>query len=136
MKYIGILFLVYSCSFICMDTSQRKTGCKAQEEESALADQVIAKLNAALFACEQTEKIEEHLALLDTQAPSKKNILAIERMVVTARTAQELAQIGAHDYAKNTKPPFGPHSPFITYYVNAQLNYKTICNHFGIPPLP
>lgn len=107
---------------------------------------LASSLNADLLEYAEPSHIDhylEHWASLKT-ATVNMEPNDIARVMVTARTAQEMAQAAALKQAKecglrsNTRVQFSTNAPdaqlytLTLKYINAQLNYDKICNYLGI----
>lgn len=104
---------------------------------------IATKLISDLLAYSQPEQIQIHLDQWENLKTHEFTMQTsiIDRIEITARTAQELAQTAARAYAQtgglrshgkllltnNTQA-----LPVVLDYINAQLNYTKICNYLGI----
>lgn len=133
MNYFLALFFI--CPMLQGMDAHKMAAVQNTSAQDSLKEFTIltSELNRELLAYVEPERIEKHLdswtELKSSQATMPYRM--IQHIMVTARTAQELAQATAQEQAKvsGTKLQIATQN-----YINAQLNYSAICDYLGIKP--
>lgn len=117
-----------------------------KHERQRQLNQIASQISRDLLNVAAPEKIDTDLQVWADLTTDRLNICAadINRILVTARTAKELAQVAAHAQAQDAglrssgKVHFGQNGSdtdtITKKYITAQLNYETICTYLGIKP--
>lgn len=126
MKYFFILLFI--CSVLhCMDLKQV---ARVPKESNPKILETL--LTGELLAFVEPERVENYLtALTDFKRSHAIPTDMLQRILITARTAQELAQVTAHAQVKGSGSKVRAATD---NYINAQLNYQAICNYLSIKP--
>lgn len=117
-----------------------------KKELQTQLNQIAAQITEGLMHGANPENIKSLLQQWDLLKQNDCNVSTndIQKILITARSIQELARVAAHAQAQEAglrssgKVHFGQNGSesnvIIKKYITAQLNYETICTYLGIKP--